>query len=151
MFEICIWSIRKCSCFDRNSGCVIEYVAHCVTTADSHSAVNAHISTWMPQCWFVWRVYVSAYGNKVWVNPSQQKGGFNQQQTSRGSDQWAGRSQDVKSSDFSFSSQNRFSELSNNDNFERGGRQGGGREATVSGEEDDEQKLWVCFLWSTVL
>ncbi|XP_019723382.1 nucleoporin NUP42 [Hippocampus comes] len=84
-----------------------------------------------------------AFGNKVWVNPSQQKGGFNQQQPSRGSDQWAGRSQDVKSSDFSFSSQNRFSALSNNNNFERGGRRGGGREATVSGEEDDEQKLEV--------
>uniref|UniRef100_A0A3Q3D4G5 Nucleoporin NUP42 n=1 Tax=Hippocampus comes TaxID=109280 RepID=A0A3Q3D4G5_HIPCM len=67
-----------------------------------------------------------AFGNKVWVNPSQQKGGFNQQQPSRGSDQWAGRSQDVKSSDFSFSSQNRFSALT-----------------TVSGEEDDEQKLEV--------
>ncbi|XP_051926144.1 nucleoporin NUP42 [Hippocampus zosterae] len=84
-----------------------------------------------------------AYGSKVWVNPSLQKGGFNQQQPSRGSDQWAERSRDAKSSDFSFSSQNRFSALGNNNNFERGGRRGGGREATVSGEEDDEQKLEV--------
>ncbi|XP_061673697.1 nucleoporin NUP42 [Syngnathoides biaculeatus] len=78
------------------------------------------------------------YGNRVWVNPSQQKGGFNQQQSTRGSDQWGGRGHDVKSSEFSFSSQNRFSALNNNNNFERGG---GGREAAVAGEEDDEQKL----------
>ncbi|XP_077403945.1 nucleoporin NUP42 [Vanacampus margaritifer] len=81
------------------------------------------------------------YGNKVWVNPSQQKGGFNQQQSPRGSDHWGARGQDVKSAEFSFSSQNRFSALNNNNNFERGGGGGGGREATVAGEEDDEQKL----------
>ncbi|XP_077363132.1 nucleoporin NUP42 [Festucalex cinctus] len=84
------------------------------------------------------------FGNKVWVNPSQQKGGFYQQQSSHGSDHWGGRGQDVKSSEFSFSSQNRFSALSNTSNFETGGRGGGGgggREVTVTGEEDDVQKL----------
>ncbi|XP_061521240.1 nucleoporin NUP42 [Phycodurus eques] len=80
------------------------------------------------------------YGNRVWVNPSQQKGAFNQQQPPRGSGHWGGRGHDVKSSEFSFSAQNRFSALNNNNNFERGG---GGREATVANEEDDEQKLEI--------
>ncbi|KAM9776013.1 nucleoporin NUP42 isoform X1 [Syngnathus typhle] len=83
------------------------------------------------------------YGNKVWVNPSQQKGGFNQQQHSSLRDPRGNIGQDVKSSDFSFSSQNRFSALGNNNNFESERRGGGGREATVAGEEDDEQKLEI--------
>ncbi|XP_057684330.1 nucleoporin NUP42 [Corythoichthys intestinalis] len=81
------------------------------------------------------------FGNKVWINPSQQKGGFNQQQSQRVNDHWGGRGQDVKSSEFSFSSQNRFSALNNQNNFDRGGRGGLGRETTGAGEDDDEHKL----------
>nr|XP_057903790.1 nucleoporin NUP42 [Doryrhamphus excisus] len=84
------------------------------------------------------------FGNKVWVNPSQQKGGFGQQASPRGNDQWGGRGRDVKSSDFSFASSNRFSTLNNHDDYERGGRGGGGGGGGAApGEEDDEQKLEI--------
>lgn len=99
------------------------------------------------------------FGNRVWVNPSQQKGGFIQPSSfsSHGSDDWGrgggggggndwgrggggGRRDNVKSSEFSFSSQNRFSALSTPSTFDRGGRGGGGQQVTA-GEEDDDKKL----------
>ncbi|XP_061738447.1 nucleoporin NUP42-like [Nerophis ophidion] len=73
------------------------------------------------------------FGNKVWVNPAQQKGGFGQPASSRGTDQWGGRGQDEKS----FSSHNRFSTLADHNDYERGGRGKGGP------SEDDEQKLEI--------
>ncbi|XP_052388681.1 nucleoporin NUP42 [Carassius gibelio] len=61
------------------------------------------------------------YGNRVWINPSQRSGGDYVQQSSfsrDGNNDWSrggggggGTPRDVKSSDFSFSSQNRFSAL----------------------------------------
>ncbi|XP_061838442.1 nucleoporin NUP42-like [Nerophis lumbriciformis] len=74
------------------------------------------------------------FGNKVWVNPAQQKGGFNQQASSRGTDQWGGRGHDEKN----FSSHNRFSTLADHNDYERGGRGKGG-----PSEEDDEQKVEI--------
>lgn len=104
-------------------------------------------------------MFVSGFGNRVWVNPSQQKGGFIQPSSfsSHGSDDWGrgggggggndwgrggggGRRDNVKSSEFSFSSQNRFSALSTPSTFDRGGRGGGGQQVTA-GEEDDDKKL----------
>ncbi|XP_026088187.1 nucleoporin-like protein 2 [Carassius auratus] len=65
------------------------------------------------------------YGNRVWINPSQRSGGDYVQQSSfsrDGNNDWSrgggggggGTPRDVKSSDFSFSSQNRFSALASN-------------------------------------
>lgn len=60
------------------------------------------------------------FGNRVWINPSQRTGGDYVQPSSfsrDGNNDWSrgggggGASRDVKSSDFSFSSQNRFSAL----------------------------------------
>uniref|UniRef100_A0A672M448 Nucleoporin NUP42 n=1 Tax=Sinocyclocheilus grahami TaxID=75366 RepID=A0A672M448_SINGR len=61
------------------------------------------------------------YGNRVWINPSQRTGGDYVQPSSfsrDGDNDWSrggggggGASRDVKSSDFSFSGQNRFSAL----------------------------------------
>lgn len=89
---------------------------------------------------------VSGYGNRVWVNPSQQKGGFIQPSSfsSHASDDWGGgggggRRDDVKSSEFSFSGHNRFSGLSTPSTFDKGGRAGGGRGPV--GDEDDDKKL----------
>ncbi|XP_042370875.1 nucleoporin NUP42-like, partial [Plectropomus leopardus] len=106
------------------------------------------------------------FGNRVWVNPSQQKGGYIQPSSfsSHGSDDWGrgggggadwgraggggadwgrggggGRRDNVKSSEFSFSAQNRFSALDTPSTFDRGGR-GGGQQA-AAGEEDDDKKL----------
>ncbi|XP_068189082.1 nucleoporin NUP42 [Antennarius striatus] len=99
------------------------------------------------------------FGNRVWVNPSQQKGGYIQPSSfsSRGSDDWSrggaggndwgrggddgggGRSDNRKASEFSFSSQNRFSALGTPSSFERGGR-GGGQQVST-GDDDDDRKL----------
>uniref|UniRef100_A0A3Q0QZ13 Nucleoporin NUP42 n=1 Tax=Amphilophus citrinellus TaxID=61819 RepID=A0A3Q0QZ13_AMPCI len=84
------------------------------------------------------------FGNRVWVNPSQQKGSYIQPSSfSQGSDDWGhggggggggggGRRDNVKSSEFSFSTQNRFSSLDTPSNFDRG-----------AGEEDDDKKLEI--------
>lgn len=76
----------------------------------------------------------------MWVNPSQQKGGFIQPSSfSHGGTDWGkgdgGRKGDVRASDFSFSSQNRFSSLAPSSTFDRGGR--GSRQPVVGGDEDD--------------
>ncbi|XP_069032890.1 nucleoporin NUP42 [Embiotoca jacksoni] len=144
------------------------------------------------------------FGNRVWVNPSQQKGGYIQPSSfSHGSDDWgrggggggggggsdwgrgggggsdwgrgggggggsdwgrgggggsdwgrgggaggggAGRRRDnVKNSEFSFSSQNRFSTLSSSNAFDKGGRGGAGGAAGAGtpGDEDDDKKLEI--------
>ncbi|XP_031611950.2 nucleoporin NUP42 isoform X2 [Oreochromis aureus] len=98
------------------------------------------------------------FGNRVWVNPSQQKGNYIQPSSfsSHGSDDWGhgggggggggGRRENVKSSDFSFSSQNRFSALNTPSTFDRGGRGGGGGGRAAGGtvgDEDDDKKLEV--------
>ncbi|XP_074543008.1 nucleoporin NUP42 [Halichoeres trimaculatus] len=82
------------------------------------------------------------FGNRVWVNPSQQKGGYIQPSSfSKGSDDWGGgRRDNVKASEFSFSSQNRFSSLGSPSTFDRGGRGGGGQQL-VSVDEDADKKL----------
>ncbi|KAM8767101.1 nucleoporin NUP42 isoform 2-T2 [Acanthopagrus schlegelii] len=101
------------------------------------------------------------FGNRVWVNPSQQKGAYIQPPSfsSHGSDDWGrggggggndwgrggggggGRRDNVKSSEFSFSSQNRFSALNSPSTFDRGGR-GGGHQGPA-GDEDDDKKLEI--------
>lgn len=79
----------------------------------------------------------------MWVNPSQQKGGFVQPFSfSHGGDDWSrgggGRRDNVKASEFSFSSgDNRFSALNAPSTFDRG-RRGG---AAAGGDEDDDRKL----------
>lgn len=97
---------------------------------------------------------VSGFGNRVWVNPSQQKGGYIQPVSfsSPGNDDWGrggGRRENVKSTEFTFSSQNRFSSLNAANIFDRrgGGGGGGGTAAAAAavggtaGEEDDDKKL----------
>ncbi|TMS18025.1 Nucleoporin-like protein 2 [Larimichthys crocea] len=131
------------------------------------------------------------FGNRVWVNPSQQKGGYIQPSSfsSHGSDNWGrggggggggggadwgrgggggggggadwgrggggggggggndwgrgggGRRDNVKSSEFGFSGQNRFSALDSPSTFDRGGR--GGGQQVAAGEEDDDKKLEI--------
>lgn len=90
------------------------------------------------------------------MNPSQQKGGYIQPSSfsSQGGSDWGsgqgggggggggGRRENLKSSDFSFSSPNRFSALSASNSFDRGGRGGTARGGTA-GDEDDEKKLEV--------
>lgn len=87
------------------------------------------------------------------MNPSQQKGGYIQPSSfsSQGGSDWGsgqggggggGRRENLKSSDFSFSSPNRFSALSASNSFDRGGRGGAARGGTA-GDEDDEKKLEV--------
>ncbi|XP_026203536.1 nucleoporin NUP42 [Anabas testudineus] len=109
------------------------------------------------------------FGNRVWVNPNQQKGGYIQPSSfsSRGSDDWGrgggggggggggsdwgrgggGRRDNVKSSEFSFSNQNRYSALDTPSTFDRGGRRGGGGGGggggTSAGDEDDDKKLEI--------
>ncbi|XP_029920261.1 nucleoporin NUP42 [Myripristis murdjan] len=82
------------------------------------------------------------YGNRVWVNPSQKSGGNYIQPSSfssHGGDGWGGggdrgtaraggRRDDTKSSEFTFSTQNRFSSLNSPSTFDRGRGGGGGDE-----------------------
>ncbi|XP_072227011.1 nucleoporin NUP42 [Leuresthes tenuis] len=127
------------------------------------------------------------FGNRVWVNPSQQKGGFIQPSSfSQGNDDWGrggggggsdwgrgggggggggsdwgrggggggggggsdwgrgggGRRDNLKSSEFSFSSQNRFSTLNTSSALDRGGR-GGTAGVGAAGDEDDDKKLEI--------
>ncbi|KAA0709893.1 Nucleoporin-like protein 2 [Triplophysa tibetana] len=67
-------------------------------------------------------IYTNRFGNRVWVNPSQRSsGGYIQPPTfSRDGSDWT--KGDVKSSDFSFSNQNRFSALNPQDNNDKGGQ-----------------------------
>ncbi|XP_051949437.1 nucleoporin NUP42 [Xyrauchen texanus] len=66
------------------------------------------------------------YGNRVWINPSQRTSGGDYIQPSTfsrgGGNDWnrGGGTRDPKSSDFSFSSQNRFSALNTQSNFDKG-------------------------------
>ncbi|XP_008299350.1 nucleoporin NUP42 [Stegastes partitus] len=115
------------------------------------------------------------FGNRVWVNPSQQKGAYIQPSSfsSHGSDDWGrgggggadwgrgrggggggsdwgrggggGRRDNVKSSEFSFSNQNKYSALGTSNTFDRGGRGGGGAGggAAAAGDEDDDKKLEI--------
>nr|XP_033950387.1 nucleoporin NUP42 [Pseudochaenichthys georgianus] len=53
-----------------------------------------------------------------------------------------GRSDNVKSSEYSFSAQNRFSALDTPSTFDRGGRGGGEKQVPV-GEDDDDKKLEI--------
>ncbi|KAK2887768.1 hypothetical protein Q8A67_015996 [Cirrhinus molitorella] len=72
------------------------------------------------------------FGNRVWINPSQRTSGDYIQPSSfshSGNNDWSrggggggGTSQDIKSSDFSFSSQNRFSALSSHSHSDKGGQ-----------------------------
>ncbi|XP_032436030.1 nucleoporin NUP42 isoform X2 [Xiphophorus hellerii] len=107
------------------------------------------------------------YGNRVWVNPSQQRGGYIQPSafSSQGSSDWGsgrggggggggggrgggggggggGRRENLKSSDFSFSSSNRFSALDASNAFDKGGR-GAVAGLGTAGDEDDDKKLEV--------
>ncbi|XP_007562679.1 nucleoporin NUP42 [Poecilia formosa] len=98
------------------------------------------------------------YGNRVWVNPSQQRGGYIQPSSfsSQGSSDWGsgrggggggggeggGRRENLKSSDFSFSSSNRFSALDASNAFDKGGR-GAAAGFGTAGDEDDDKKLEV--------
>uniref|UniRef100_A0A3B4WYH8 Nucleoporin NUP42 n=1 Tax=Seriola lalandi dorsalis TaxID=1841481 RepID=A0A3B4WYH8_SERLL len=101
------------------------------------------------------------FGNRVWVNPNQQKGGYIQPSSfsSHGGDDWGrgggggggggadwggggggGRRDNVKSSEFSF---NRFSALNTPSNFDRGGR-GGGTIIQMDIEVWESSRQW-CF------
>lgn len=91
---------------------------------------------------------LAGFGNRVWVNPSQQRGNYIQPSTfSQERSNWGsgggggGRRENVKSSDFSFSTQNRFSGLSSSNTFERGGRGGAAAGGGTTEEEDDNKKL----------
>lgn len=103
-------------------------------------------------------LFLSGFGNRVWVNPSQQKGGYIQPSyfSSHGRNDWGGgggggggsggggggRRDHVKSSEFSFSTQNRFASLDTSKSFvDRGGRGG------TAAEEDDSKKLCVASLF----
>uniref|UniRef100_A0A096MH55 Nucleoporin NUP42 n=1 Tax=Poecilia formosa TaxID=48698 RepID=A0A096MH55_POEFO len=65
------------------------------------------------------------YGNRVWVNPSQQRGGGSSDWGSGrgggggGGGEGGGRRENLKSSDFSFSSSNRFSALDASNAFDK--------------------------------
>ncbi|XP_041823192.1 nucleoporin NUP42 [Melanotaenia boesemani] len=102
------------------------------------------------------------FGNRVWVNPSQQKGGYIQPSSfsSQGSNDWGrgggggsdwgrggggggGRRENIKSSEFAFSNQNRFSTLSTSNTFDKGGRGGGTAGGKIAGDEDDDKKLEI--------
>uniref|UniRef100_A0A3B4B205 Nucleoporin NUP42 n=1 Tax=Periophthalmus magnuspinnatus TaxID=409849 RepID=A0A3B4B205_9GOBI len=99
------------------------------------------------------------FGNKVWVNPSQQRGGYVQPSSfgSRNNDQWSrrdgggggsdwgrggggggggsfGRRENIKSSEFGFS-QNRFSALDTPSTFDKGRRAA----TTTRGDEDNSR------------
>ncbi|XP_013866652.1 nucleoporin NUP42 [Austrofundulus limnaeus] len=92
------------------------------------------------------------FRNRVWVNPSQQRGNYIQPSafSSQERSDWGsgggggggrgggGRRENVKSSEFAFSTQNRFSGLGSSNSFERGGRGGG-----TPGDEDDDKKLEI--------
>lgn len=66
------------------------------------------------------------FGNRVWINPSQRTGGDYVQPSSfsrGGNNDWSrggGTPQNIKSSDFSFSSQNRFSALASHTHADKG-------------------------------
>ncbi|XP_032363128.1 nucleoporin NUP42 [Etheostoma spectabile] len=142
------------------------------------------------------------FGNRVLVNPSQQKGGYIQPSSfsSHGTEEWGrgggggggadwgrgggsggadwgrgggggggggnewgrggggndwgrgggndwgrgsggGRRDNMKSSEFAYSSQNKFAALGTSDTFDRGGR--GGAQQVPAGEEDDDKKLEI--------
>uniref|UniRef100_A0A1A8RYX4 Nucleoporin NUP42 n=1 Tax=Nothobranchius rachovii TaxID=451742 RepID=A0A1A8RYX4_9TELE len=92
------------------------------------------------------------FGNRVWVNPSQPRGGYIQPSSfSQERDDWGfrgggGRRENPKSSEFLFSNQNRFSAFNSSNTFDRGGRGvGGGREegggGRRAGDEDEDKKL----------
>ncbi|XP_028453270.1 nucleoporin NUP42 [Perca flavescens] len=101
------------------------------------------------------------FGNRVWVNPSQQKGGYIQPSSfsSHGTEEWGrgggggggggndwgrgggGRRDNMKSSEYDYSSQNKFSALGTPSTFDRGGR--GGAQQVPAGEEDDDKKLEI--------
>lgn len=88
--------------------------------------------------------YFEGFGNRVWVNPSQQKGGFIQPSSfGHGGNDWSKgdgrRREEVRASDFSFTSQNRFSSLAPQSGFDRGGA--GNRQPAAGGDEDDDKKL----------
>ena len=98
------------------------------------------------------------------MNPNQQKGSYIQPSSfsSHGGDDWGraggggtdwgrggggggndwgrgGRRDNMKTSEFSFSNQNRFSTLGPPSGFGRGGR--GGGDGGTAGDEDDNKKL----------
>ncbi|XP_029023184.1 nucleoporin NUP42 [Betta splendens] len=117
------------------------------------------------------------FGNRVWVNPNQQKGGYIQPSSfsSHGGSEWSrggggeanwgrgegggggsdwnrggggsdwnrgggGRRDNVRSADFNFGAQNRFSALDSPSAFDRGGRRG---DVAAAGEEDDDKSLEI--------
>ncbi|KAM9386130.1 nucleoporin NUP42 [Pholidichthys leucotaenia] len=91
------------------------------------------------------------FGNRVWVNPSQQKGSYIRESSfssAGGVDDWGhgggsdwggggGGRRDNKSSEFSFSSQNRFAALNSSSTFDRGGR------GTTDGDDENNKKLEI--------
>ncbi|XP_068603475.1 nucleoporin NUP42 [Brachionichthys hirsutus] len=99
------------------------------------------------------------FGNRVWVNPSQQKGGYVHPSTfsSSESNDWGrggggggghdwgrgggGRRENASASDFSFASPNTFSAQSTPNAFDGGGRGGGGGQQVSAGDDDDDKKL----------
>lgn len=98
----------------------------------------------------------SGFGNRVWVNPDQQKGNYIKTSSfSSGGDDWGGgggqndwgrggegRRDNIKSSEFSFSVQNRFSGLDSPSTFDRrGGRSGGGGGGRTAADEEDDRQL----------
>lgn len=97
------------------------------------------------------------FGNRVWVNPSQQRGGYVQPSSfgSRENDQWSrrgdgggsdwssgrggggfGRRENIKSSEYSFS-QNRFSALDTPSTFNKSGR------AAPTADDDNDRKCEI--------
>ncbi|XP_061839125.1 nucleoporin NUP42-like isoform X2 [Nerophis lumbriciformis] len=84
----------------------------------------------------------AGHRNKVSVNPSQQKGGFSQQGSSRVSNQCGGRGHRLKSAEISVSSQN--NNRRDHEQGQRGGEGEKGRERRPApGEEDEKQKLEI--------
>uniref|UniRef100_A0A3Q3VK36 Nucleoporin NUP42 n=1 Tax=Mola mola TaxID=94237 RepID=A0A3Q3VK36_MOLML len=82
------------------------------------------------------------FGNRVWVNPSQQKGAYIQPSSfsSHDSDDWS-QGRNTKASNFSFTPQNQFSALSSPTTFDRGGR-GGGQSVSPRETIQMDMEIW---------
>ncbi|KAI2653254.1 Nucleoporin NUP42 [Labeo rohita] len=95
------------------------------------------------------------FGNRVWINPSQRTGGEFIQPSSfsrGGNDDWSrgggggggggGTSRDVRSSDFSFSNQNRFSALSSHSHSDKGGQKAVDDNANYVDTIQKDMEIW---------
>ncbi|RXN17050.1 nucleoporin 2 [Labeo rohita] len=103
----------------------------------------------------IYKVKNDGFGNRVWINPSQRTGGEFIQPSSfsrGGNDDWSrgggggggggGTSRDVRSSDFSFSNQNRFSALSSHSHSDKGGQKAVDDNANYVDTIQKDMEIW---------